>query len=200
MKEPVRIGVVGAGAISQLAHLPVLAKVRDAQLVAVCDNDRPKARALADRFGIPDVFTDIEDLLELDELDAVVDRDAEPSSRAARAQRARIEEARALRAAALAHVARRRADSHGRDARRSHRHRRQQSPVSHRRADTLAFHPGRRARQDDGDARGRVHLPQARRGLASPPRGVRRGRRFSTTACRCSIWRSGLPTFPIRCA
>jgi predicted dehydrogenase len=72
MKEPVRIGVVGAGAISQLAHLPVLAKARDAQLVAVCDNDRPKARGLADRFGIPDVVTDIEDLLELDELDAVV--------------------------------------------------------------------------------------------------------------------------------
>ena len=64
--------MVGAGAIAQLAHLPVLAKMRGATLVAVCDNDRPKARALADRFGIPDTFTDIEDLLELDGLDAVV--------------------------------------------------------------------------------------------------------------------------------
>lgn len=72
MKDSVRLGVVGAGAIAQLAHLPVLSKMRGAQLVAVCDNDRPKARALADRFGVPDVFTDIEDLLELDELDAVV--------------------------------------------------------------------------------------------------------------------------------
>ena len=68
----IRVGVVGAGAISQLAHLPVLAKMRGAQLVALCDNDGPKARALADRFSIPDVFTDIEDLLEFDELDAVV--------------------------------------------------------------------------------------------------------------------------------
>jgi predicted dehydrogenase len=68
----VRVGVVGAGAIAQLAHLPVLSKMRGAQLVALCDNDGPKARALADRFGIPDVFTDIEDLLEFDELDAVV--------------------------------------------------------------------------------------------------------------------------------
>src|SRR5689334_20070134 len=72
MKERVRIGVIGAGAISQLAHLPVLSKMRAAELVAVCDNDRPKARALADRFGVPDTFTDIEDLLELDDLDAVV--------------------------------------------------------------------------------------------------------------------------------
>lgn len=72
MTEPVRIGVIGAGAIAQLAHLPVLSKMRGAELVAVCDNDRPKARALADRFGVPDTFNDIEDLLELDNLDAVV--------------------------------------------------------------------------------------------------------------------------------
>jgi predicted dehydrogenase len=72
MKDTVRIGVVGAGAISQLAHLPVLSKMRGAQLIAICDNDRPKARGLADRFAIPDVFTDNDDLLELDELDAVV--------------------------------------------------------------------------------------------------------------------------------
>ncbi|HET7459167.1 MAG TPA: Gfo/Idh/MocA family oxidoreductase [Gemmatimonadaceae bacterium] len=69
---PARIGVVGAGAIAQLAHLPVLSKMRGAQLVALCDNDGPKARALADRLGIPDVFTDIDELLEFDELDAVV--------------------------------------------------------------------------------------------------------------------------------
>ena len=72
MTEPVRIGVVGAGAIAQLAHLPVLGKMRGAKLVAVCDNDRPKARALADRFDIADVYTDIEDLLEEDELRAIV--------------------------------------------------------------------------------------------------------------------------------
>ena len=62
MTDTMKIGVVGAGAIAQTAHLPVLAKMRGAELVAICDNDRPKARALADRFGIPDTFTDIEDL------------------------------------------------------------------------------------------------------------------------------------------
>src|SRR3954451_5987661 len=72
MTEPVRIGVVGAGAIAQLADLPVLGKMRSAKLVAVCDNDRPKARSLADRFDIADVYTDIEDLLEADDLGALV--------------------------------------------------------------------------------------------------------------------------------
>ena len=72
MTDPVRIGVVGAGAIAQLTHLPVLSMMRSVELVALCDNDRPKARALADRFGIPDVHIDIEDLLETDGLQAVV--------------------------------------------------------------------------------------------------------------------------------
>jgi predicted dehydrogenase len=69
---PVRVALVGAGAISQLAHLPVLSKARGAVLVALCDNDGPKARSLAERFGVRDVFTDIDDLFDFDQVDAVV--------------------------------------------------------------------------------------------------------------------------------
>ncbi|MEO8192280.1 MAG: Gfo/Idh/MocA family oxidoreductase [Gemmatimonadales bacterium] len=72
MSTPIRLGLVGAGAIAQLAHLPVLARIRGAQLVAICDNDGPKAGALAQRLGVPDIFTDIDELLDSDELDAVV--------------------------------------------------------------------------------------------------------------------------------
>ena len=45
MASDLRIGLVGAGAIAQLAHLPLLARMRGAQLVAICDNDGPKAGA-----------------------------------------------------------------------------------------------------------------------------------------------------------
>lgn len=69
---PIRFGVVGAGAIAQTAHLPALAKTRGTELMAVCDNDGAKARALAERFGARDVFTDIDDLLDLETLDAVI--------------------------------------------------------------------------------------------------------------------------------
>jgi len=72
MSSDIRLGLVGAGAIAQLAHLPVLSKIRGARLVAICDNDGPKAGALAQRLGVPDIFTDIDELLDSDQLDAVV--------------------------------------------------------------------------------------------------------------------------------
>ncbi len=66
------MAVVGLGAIAQTAHLPVLSKMRGVQVAALCDNDGAKARTLAQRFSVPDTYTDIEDLLEDDEIDAVI--------------------------------------------------------------------------------------------------------------------------------
>jgi predicted dehydrogenase len=70
--ERLRVGVIGSGAIAQVAHLPVLKKMRTVEVKAICDTDLPKARALADRFGVSDAFDDIEDLLRYESLDAVV--------------------------------------------------------------------------------------------------------------------------------
>jgi predicted dehydrogenase len=72
MRPDVRIAVVGTGAIAQMAHLPVLSKMRGVDIVALCDIDRAKARALADRFDVPNVYVDLEDLFSAGELDAVV--------------------------------------------------------------------------------------------------------------------------------
>lgn len=70
--ERLKVGIVGGGAIAQVAHLPVLKKVRSVEVQAICDTDLPKARALADRFGIKDAHDDIEEMLRYEELDAVV--------------------------------------------------------------------------------------------------------------------------------
>ena len=72
MTSDLRLGLVGAGAIAQLAHLPLLSRMRGAHLVAICDNDGPKAGALAQRLNVPHIFTDIDELLDSDQLDAVV--------------------------------------------------------------------------------------------------------------------------------
>ncbi len=70
--ERLKVGIVGGGAITQVAHLPVLKKMRTVEVQAICDIDQQKARALADRFGVKDAFDDIEDLLKFKKLDAVV--------------------------------------------------------------------------------------------------------------------------------
>src|SRR5919109_3948027 len=70
--ERLRVGIVGGGAITQVAQLPVLKKLKTIEVPAICDTDLPKARALADRFGVKDAFDDIEDLLRYEALDAVV--------------------------------------------------------------------------------------------------------------------------------
>jgi predicted dehydrogenase len=70
--QPLRLAIDGCGAIAQLAHLPVLAKMRGVELVALCDNDAARARALADRFEVPDVFTDLEELLDADAIDGLI--------------------------------------------------------------------------------------------------------------------------------
>jgi predicted dehydrogenase len=70
--DRLRVGIIGGGAITQVAHLPVLKKLKSVEVEAICDTDLPKARALADRFGIKDAYDDIEDLLRSESLGAVV--------------------------------------------------------------------------------------------------------------------------------
>lgn len=68
----IRIGMIGAGAIAQVAHLPVLRKMKGVEVAAICDNDGAKARALSQRLGVPSSYTDIEEMFEVDQIDAVV--------------------------------------------------------------------------------------------------------------------------------
>jgi predicted dehydrogenase len=71
MSESLKLGIIGAGAITQVAHLPVLRKLKGVEIVGICDTDLAKARALANRFQVRDAFSDIEELLEYEKLDAV---------------------------------------------------------------------------------------------------------------------------------
>ena len=71
---PLRLGVVGLGAVAQSVHLPLIAK-HPARFrpAALCDLSPSTCARLADRFGIDDVrrFGSAADLLDADDLDAV---------------------------------------------------------------------------------------------------------------------------------
>jgi predicted dehydrogenase len=72
--KPVRIGVVGIGALALRGIVPHLTQedVRDRVIVhALCDPVVERARATADRYGIEHTYASIEELLADDAVDAV---------------------------------------------------------------------------------------------------------------------------------
>ncbi len=71
MPQPLRLGVVGAGTISQLAHLPAAEMAGGVEVVALCDS-RPDLLALvAAHRHIFATFASVDDLLADDTIDAV---------------------------------------------------------------------------------------------------------------------------------
>ncbi|HEV8260951.1 MAG TPA: Gfo/Idh/MocA family oxidoreductase [Burkholderiales bacterium] len=70
MANRLRIGLAGAGAISQY-HLVGWSEMADARVVAICDIDEARARAKAQAFNIPTVYTDFRAMIEQEKLDAV---------------------------------------------------------------------------------------------------------------------------------
>ena len=58
-RTPVRVAVIGCGAIAELGHLPGAALAPDIEVTVLIDRDEARARALAETFGIAHVETDI---------------------------------------------------------------------------------------------------------------------------------------------
>lgn len=71
MSDPLRLGIIGTGAVAQLVHLPLSVNRNDVEVVALADKEPEKARALADRFQVPLVLS-TDELLGHDDLDAVI--------------------------------------------------------------------------------------------------------------------------------
>ncbi len=75
MSAPVRVGVLGLGAVAQAVHLPLLARRPDLfAIAAICDIADEVTDAMGDRFGIPAArrFHDYDDMLAAGGLDAVM--------------------------------------------------------------------------------------------------------------------------------
>jgi predicted dehydrogenase len=71
MPKPVRVGIIGSGGIAQAQHMPNYQKVPGVEILAVCDIKPETAKAAAEKFKAPHVFTDYRKLLKLKDIDAV---------------------------------------------------------------------------------------------------------------------------------
>lgn len=67
----VTVGIIGAGTVARENQIPAFLKCNDAKVLAVFDRHLDRARALADAYGIPKAYSDINGLLGDGEIDAV---------------------------------------------------------------------------------------------------------------------------------
>ncbi len=70
-EREVRLGILGAGAIAQVSHLPAYGRIPGVALTAICDTDLAKAKRVATRYNIPHVTRSFEELAVMDEVEAV---------------------------------------------------------------------------------------------------------------------------------
>src|SRR5262245_34194346 len=70
--ETIRVGIVGAGGIVTSVHVPGLRRMPGVEIVAVANRSLESSRRAATELGIPRPYPGWEELLEDDELDAVL--------------------------------------------------------------------------------------------------------------------------------
>ncbi len=69
--EKIKTAIVGVGKIAQIAHLPVLKKMENVELVAVCDVDEKKMAHIIQKFDIPRWYNLVDELIERESIDAL---------------------------------------------------------------------------------------------------------------------------------
>lgn len=69
-KKAVRLAIIGTGGMANV-HAERFAKIRGCQLVAACDVDIARAGTFAEKHGIPECFSNVEELLSGADIDAV---------------------------------------------------------------------------------------------------------------------------------
>ncbi len=68
--EPIRIGIIGVGQIGK-HHLDAYERLRQAEVVAVADINATELQSVADRYGVPHMYTNFRELLARDDITAV---------------------------------------------------------------------------------------------------------------------------------
>ena len=66
----VKVGVIGAGGIAQLAHLPSYHKIEDVELVGIADTNEELAKTISNKYHCG-CYTDFKQMVDKNELDAV---------------------------------------------------------------------------------------------------------------------------------
>jgi len=69
--KPIKVGVVGLGMVAQIMHLHYLRDIDDFELSAICDISKKTLDYVGDCYGIGARYTDAEEMIRKEKLDAV---------------------------------------------------------------------------------------------------------------------------------
>jgi predicted dehydrogenase len=70
-QQPIRVGLIGAGANARAVHIPGFQRIPECQIAAVANRSMESSRRVTDEFNIPRAYADWRDLLDDDSIDAV---------------------------------------------------------------------------------------------------------------------------------
>ena len=70
--EKTRVAVIGLGSVAQLVHLPNLVKIKNAEISALAEINKSRLTSVADKYEIKKRYSDYTQLLNNDEIDAVI--------------------------------------------------------------------------------------------------------------------------------
>jgi predicted dehydrogenase len=70
-QQPIRVGLIGAGANARAVHIPGFQRIPECQIAAVANRSMESSRRVADEFNIRRAYADWRDLLDDDSIDAV---------------------------------------------------------------------------------------------------------------------------------
>jgi predicted dehydrogenase len=71
MNQKLRFGMIGAGSIAN-AHVPALLATGEAEIICIADSNEDQAKVRAEQWGAPRTCARYDDLIAMDDLDAVV--------------------------------------------------------------------------------------------------------------------------------
>jgi predicted dehydrogenase len=70
--EPIRVGIVGAGANTTSRHIPGLQAIEGVEIVSLCNRSRASSERVAQQFGIPTIYEDWLELVAASDTNAIV--------------------------------------------------------------------------------------------------------------------------------
>src|SRR4030095_12720832 len=69
--EKTKVLISGLGGIAQIAHLPILSRMDDVEIVGVCDIDRSKSKSISGKYGVKNYYA-FDEMLKSTEADCLI--------------------------------------------------------------------------------------------------------------------------------